>query len=173
MLGDNGRFYVSPELVPLYSKFIETADFITPNQFEAEALSGLSCKYPQKVLTHFHKKGIKTVVITSVETEDLDILTLYASSQSEKFRIECPKYLQRLTGTGDLFCALLVGYMELNDLKMSCLMALSVMQEIISDTIQRSDSSAYPDLCIIENKRMIENPKISPKLKVYDFIDKE
>jgi pyridoxine kinase len=35
-MGDGGALYVAPEIVPLYRDILRIADFITPNQFEAE-----------------------------------------------------------------------------------------------------------------------------------------
>lgn len=36
VMGDGGALYVAPEIVPLYRDILRIADFITPNQFEAE-----------------------------------------------------------------------------------------------------------------------------------------
>lgn len=37
VLGDNGRLYVAPELIPVYqTRLCALADVITPNGFEAE-----------------------------------------------------------------------------------------------------------------------------------------
>jgi pyridoxine kinase len=36
VMGDNGKIYVSPEVVPAYKRLIHDADLILPNQFEAE-----------------------------------------------------------------------------------------------------------------------------------------
>lgn len=36
VMGDDGRIYVSEEVVPMYKKMLRDADLILPNQFEAE-----------------------------------------------------------------------------------------------------------------------------------------
>jgi pyridoxine kinase len=36
VMGDNGKIYVSEEVVPAYKRLIHDADLILPNQFEAE-----------------------------------------------------------------------------------------------------------------------------------------
>lgn len=42
-MGDNGRLYVPEELVPVYrDEVIPLATVLTPNQFEAETLTGMS-----------------------------------------------------------------------------------------------------------------------------------
>lgn len=35
-MGDQGRLYVNPDVVPAYKNVIRHADLILPNQFEAE-----------------------------------------------------------------------------------------------------------------------------------------
>ncbi|CAI5936922.1 unnamed protein product, partial [Closterium sp. NIES-64] len=42
VMGDDGRLYIRPELVPIYRhQVVPVATLITPNQFEAEQLTGL------------------------------------------------------------------------------------------------------------------------------------
>eukprot|EP00850_Spirogloea_muscicola_P012385 SM000079S22503 [mRNA] locus=s79:550062:551716:- [translate_table: standard] len=42
VMGDNGKLYIRPELVPIYrEKVAPLASLLTPNQFEAEQLTGL------------------------------------------------------------------------------------------------------------------------------------
>ena len=36
VMGDQGRLYVNPDVVPAYKNVIQHADLILPNQFEAE-----------------------------------------------------------------------------------------------------------------------------------------
>lgn len=36
VMGDEGKLYVSSEVVPVYKSLIPHADLITPNQFETE-----------------------------------------------------------------------------------------------------------------------------------------
>ncbi|KAL1901663.1 putative pyridoxal kinase [Ceratocystis pirilliformis] len=36
VMGDNGKLYVAPEVVPAYKSIIQYADLISPNKFEAE-----------------------------------------------------------------------------------------------------------------------------------------
>lgn len=46
VMGDNGRLYVAPDVLPAYKKQLNQADLILPNQFEAEyacMLSVLCC----------------------------------------------------------------------------------------------------------------------------------
>lgn len=38
-MGDNGRVYVSDDVIPVYKQMLPYADLILPNQFEAEFVS--------------------------------------------------------------------------------------------------------------------------------------
>ena len=61
VLGDNGRCYVPEELINFYcSKLIVEAHIITPNQFEAELLSGIKVNSRTdavRCLDELHNKG--------------------------------------------------------------------------------------------------------------------
>ncbi|KAI8541923.1 hypothetical protein RHMOL_Rhmol08G0098100 [Rhododendron molle] len=47
VMGDEGKLYVPPELVTVYrEKVVPVASMLTPNQFEAEQLTGLRCIIP-------------------------------------------------------------------------------------------------------------------------------
>lgn len=73
-MGDNGAMYVPPEILPVYKDLIvPLADVLTPNQFEAELITG----YPVKTLKDalyviklLHDKGVKTVALSSSELGD-------------------------------------------------------------------------------------------------------
>ena len=63
-----------------------------------------------------HKKGTKTVIISSTEIGDQGILTLLASSKTmdgrlERVRLSMPKIDAIFTGTGDLFSCMLLAWM--------------------------------------------------------------
>lgn len=69
MLGDDGEMYVPKSLIPIYqNKILPLADICTPNQFEAELLTGKSIRTKEdawQAIDWFHEKGIKIVVLSS------------------------------------------------------------------------------------------------------------
>lgn len=69
VLGDDGEMYVPESLIPIYqNKILPLADICTPNQFEAERLTGKSIKTEEdawRAIEWFHEKGIKIVVLSS------------------------------------------------------------------------------------------------------------
>ena len=60
VLGDHGKYYVPEELSTYYrNQLFSLADVITPNQFEAEVLSGICIKTEKDVrdiCLYFHNK---------------------------------------------------------------------------------------------------------------------
>lgn len=69
VLGDNGHLYVPKTLIPIYqNEILPLCDICTPNQFEAEILTGKKINTPDdawEAVEWFHEKGVKTVVISS------------------------------------------------------------------------------------------------------------
>ncbi|XP_057989659.1 pyridoxal kinase isoform X3 [Hevea brasiliensis] len=118
VMGDEGKLYVPPELVAVYrEKVVPVASMLTPNQFEAENLTGLRIvteKDGLEACNILHAAGPSKVVITSINIDDN--LLLIGSHEKEKgqdperFKIVIPKIPAYFTGTGDLMTALLLGW---------------------------------------------------------------
>ncbi|KAJ9613996.1 putative pyridoxal kinase [Cladophialophora chaetospira] len=125
VMGDQGRLYVSEDIVPAYKALVREADLILPNQFEAELLSGVSINslsgVANAVRTLHKTQGTKHVVVTSVgfgdegqKNGDAGTLTVVGSSRKQDgsarlFKIEVPKLNCYFSGTGDMFAALMVA----------------------------------------------------------------
>ncbi|KAJ2662098.1 putative pyridoxal kinase [Coemansia sp. RSA 1200] len=132
VLGDDGALYVPEELVSLYRDVLcPLADIITPNQFEAEALSGTtisSLEDARTVCNKLHSLGVPNVVITSLalpaadaqseeERDHSGLLYLVGSQQTTRggekktqcFYIAFPRLYGYFTGSGDLFTALVAA----------------------------------------------------------------
>ena len=123
VMGDQGRLYVSEDIVPQYKKIVREADLILPNQFEAELLSG--CKIESlsgvvNAVNTLHKMyGVRHVVVTSVrfgggEEGGLTVVgsTSTKDGKARCFKIEVPKLDCFFSGTGDMFAALMVGRLK-------------------------------------------------------------
>ena len=71
VLGDNGRFYVPADLLPVYrDELCPLATLLTPNQFEAEQLSGVTIAgraSAEAALDALHALGARCVVVTSTD----------------------------------------------------------------------------------------------------------
>ncbi|KAJ9054964.1 hypothetical protein DSO57_1009121 [Entomophthora muscae] len=133
VIGDNGKLYVSPEVIPIYRDVIcPMADIITPNQFEAELLTEitiLSIEDLAKVFDKFHKMGIKNVILTSCNVLPKSHSTSQGSSSENKktsfmyasqlvddkpvaFYIAYPQKNHHFIGTGDLLASLILGWYQ-------------------------------------------------------------
>lgn len=66
VMGDDDRLYVSEDLVPAYrDQIISLATVLTPNQYEAELLTGTKIDSKASALAacqSLHKSGVATVV---------------------------------------------------------------------------------------------------------------
>ncbi|PGH23255.1 pyridoxal kinase [Polytolypa hystricis UAMH7299] len=71
VMGDQGRIYVSEDVVPAYKHIIPFADLVLPNQFEAELLSGIkitSLSNLADAITVIHRTyHVPHVIVTSVQ----------------------------------------------------------------------------------------------------------
>lgn len=115
-MGDQGRLYVSEEVVPVYKSLLPHADLIAPNQFEAELLSGVhidSLETLSQAIDALHTTyRTPHIVITSVtfpSTPDKMFCagsTLTPSGAPRKFIHDIEVMDGFFSGTGDLFAAL-------------------------------------------------------------------
>ncbi|MED6241747.1 hypothetical protein ATANTOWER_025798, partial [Ataeniobius toweri] len=162
VLGDHGSMYVPQNLYPVYkNKVVPVADIITPNQFEAELLTGKnisSQKDAVEVMDLLHAMGPDTVVITSSDLPprlgDRFLVSLGSqrhvhpdgSRTTQRVRIEVPKVDAVFVGTGDLFAAMLLAWTHHypNDLKTACEKTFSVMHHVIQRTISYAHELAGP-----------------------------
>uniref|UniRef100_A0A9J7X200 Pyridoxal kinase n=2 Tax=Cyprinus carpio TaxID=7962 RepID=A0A9J7X200_CYPCA len=187
VLGDHGSMYVPQNLHPVYkNKVVPVADIITPNQFEAELLTGKNIsteKDAVEVMDLLHKMGPDTVVITSsdlpprlgdrflVSFGSKRILMPDGTRTTQRIRIEVPKVDAVFVGTGDLFAAMLLAWTHHypTDLKTACEKTFSVMHHVIRRTISyahemagpgRRPSPAQLELRMVQSKADIEDPTI-------------
>ncbi|KAJ8731321.1 hypothetical protein PYW07_004485 [Mythimna separata] len=175
VMGDNGKMYVPEEILPVFRDvLVPLADVVTPNQFEAELMTGLKVHNLDdalKVIQALHDKGIKTVVLSSTDLGDDDHMIGIASTAGACYQITIPKVDCTFTGTGDLFAALFLAWWHKtnNNLKLTLENTISTLQNIVQDTYQKArvvqPSGKIPpklrELRLIQNKTLIENPKIT------------
>ncbi|KAI1294896.1 Pyridoxal kinase [Halotydeus destructor] len=172
VMGDNGRMYVPEDLLPFYTeKIIPLADVITPNQYEAQLLTGIEINTEEdaiRAMDVLHKRGISIVVLSSTELGTSGHLVALGSKVTDagmqRVRYKIPKFPVSFTGTGDLFAALLLAWLDKsdNDLKTSVEKVLATMQNILYRTYeyakQKGISPATLELKLIQSKRDIEEP---------------
>ncbi|KFW95323.1 Pyridoxal kinase, partial [Phalacrocorax carbo] len=188
-----GSMYVPKDLLPVYrDKVVPVADIITPNQFEAELLTGRKIhteKEALEVMDMLHAMGPETVVITSSDLQaplGNDYLMALGSHRktaadgtkmTQRIRVESPKVDAVFVGTGDLFAAMLLAWTHKhpNNLKVACEKTVSAMQHVLQRTIKSAKAqagegnkpnSAQLELRMVQSKKDIENPEIIVKATV-------
>lgn len=183
--GDDGRFYCRPELPDAFRNIIvPLASVLTPNQFEAETLTGMKIKNindAAEVCNALHNFGPHTVVLTSTLLPGTENeVTVIASTNQvqdedspQKLVLRIPRVHAYFTGTGDLFTALLLAwlYKSPRDLKHAMEMAVSGLQAVLRNTVKAcgfdatSDESssevwASRELRLIQNQDQLLSPTI-------------
>ncbi|WMV16913.1 hypothetical protein MTR67_010298 [Solanum verrucosum] len=184
VMGDEGKLYVPPELVMVYrEKVVPVASVLTPNQFEAEQLTGSSItseKDGQEACNILHAAGPSKVVITSINIDGT--LLLIGSHQKEKgqspeqFKIVIPKIPAYFTGTGDLTTALLLGWSNKypNDLDKAAELAVSSVQALLLRTLADYQKAGYDcqssslEIRLIQSLDDIRNPEVKYRAKRYN-----
>lgn len=170
--------YVPDELLPVYRDvIIPLADIVTPNQFEAETLTGLKIHTEDdalKAMDILHNKGPKTVVISSSDIgQEGYIVSFFSSVKNgtrECYKIEMPHVPGFFSGTGDLYAACLLAWLyKDNNQKEAFEKTLSTVQAVIKRTYNHAISLSGPkkkfttaemELRLIQSKSDIENPEI-------------
>ncbi|XP_052811922.1 pyridoxal kinase-like isoform X2 [Mya arenaria] len=178
VMGDNGKLYVPEDLLPVYKDvIIPKADIVTPNQFEAELLTDMKISNEADALLAMQRlldKGPRTVVLSSTNLGSNGKLVALACSvkngTKECYRIEMPYLDAIFVGTGDLFAACLLAWMQKDsDLKSALEKTVSTVQTVIHRTLQaakevagsETPTPAQMELRLMQSKADIENPKIN------------
>ncbi|XP_038615916.1 pyridoxal kinase [Tachyglossus aculeatus] len=188
-----GSMYVPEDLLPVYKeKVVPVSDIITPNQFEAELLTGRKIHTQEEaleVMDLLHSMGPETVVITSSDLPSSlgsDYLIALGSQKktksdgskvTERIRMEMRKVDAVFVGTGDLFAAMLLAWTHKhpNNLKVACEKTVSAMHHVLQRTIEsakaqagkgKKPSPAELELRMVQSKKDIENPEIIVKATV-------
>ncbi|XP_010634737.1 pyridoxal kinase [Fukomys damarensis] len=182
-----GGAYVPEDLLPVYrERVVPVADIITPNQFEAELLSGRRIRSQEEALTVMdvlHSMGPDTVVITSSDLPSprgSDYLIALGSQRTrrpdgstvtQRIRMEMLKVDAVFVGTGDLFAAMLLAWTHKHpdNLKVACEKTVSAMHHVLQRTIRcakaqagegHKPSPAQLELRMVQSKKDIEDPEI-------------
>lgn len=180
VMGDHGFLYVPAELVPIYKRdLLPMADIVTPNQFESELLTGIAIRDEGAALDAMealHVMGATSVVITSTTVDSNgNTLVVFASKRTgdrmTSLRVDVPRMDAQFCGTGDLFAAILVGWMTKsnNNLRVSVEKTVSTIQAVLKKTYRHAQNmhtepellkytSHELELRLVQSKDEIEEP---------------
>lgn len=160
VMGDNGKLYVSPELVSIYrDEVVPKAWLIAPNAFEASTLTSIeiidkaSC---HEAIQKLHSMGPTFVAITSVNLGD-KMCVVMSEKGGSVWVIETKIVPGHFTGTGDLTTALITAHMMLteNDIKKTLQRTVKTVYSIISET-HKHYGGKTGELRIVQCKELIE-----------------
>ncbi|KAF3445251.1 hypothetical protein FNV43_RR14945 [Rhamnella rubrinervis] len=184
VMGDEGKLYVPPELVSVYrEKVVPVASMLTPNQFEAEQLTGLRIGSEidgREACNILHAAGPSKVVITSFSLDgNLFLIGSHQKEQGqlpEQFKIKIPKIPAYFTGTGDLMTALLLGWSNKypNNLGKAAELAVSSLQALLQRTLNdyktagHDPKSSSLEIRLIQSQDDIRNPQVNFKAEMYN-----
>ncbi|CAG9771965.1 unnamed protein product [Ceutorhynchus assimilis] len=179
VMGDNGQMYVPKELLPIYKESIlPIATILFPNLFEAELLTDIKVESEAniwQIIEALHSKGIETVCISSAELPENinNTLMVFASNKKLKLKLEVPKLPVSFTGTGDLFSALMLCFLQQSDLKESLEKTMAAMQAVLKRTYdyacQHGKNVKNMELKLVQSREDILNPKIVHRATVVEI----
>lgn len=177
VMGDDGKMYVPEELLPFYrDKMISLADVLTPNQFEAELLTGIPILNEDtafQALDALHDKGVPIVVLSSARlppsSENITVIASKVGSDSckERFRCEIEQMDAKFTGTGDLTAALLLAWLHRTnrDLPLALSKTMSAVQAVLKRTMKHATAAQHGltprnlELKLVQSKAELESPQ--------------
>ncbi|MEX0590862.1 MAG: pyridoxal kinase PdxY [Xanthobacteraceae bacterium] len=117
VIGDIGRgVFVRPGIPEfMRERAVPAADFVTPNQFELDHLSGLTSRTLDETVRAcgaIHAMGPMTVLVTSLHVEDTprNAIDLFASGPDGRFRVRTPLLDIDVNGAGDAVAALFFAH---------------------------------------------------------------
>ncbi|RWS14967.1 pyridoxal kinase-like protein, partial [Dinothrombium tinctorium] len=181
VMGDRGKMYVSPDLLPIYrDKLTQLADVVTPNQFEAELLTGIKIVNEDdaiKAMDILHSRGVPIVIISSSDLGDEETLIALGSMKrgrkTERYRIKIPLFPTSFVGTGDLFAALLLAWLTKTDFNLSLSLenTIATLQDVLKSTYNYASNAKGGFTSENLELKLIQN--VSSILKPQTFIESE
>ena len=164
-MGDYGKGVFASEGIPdfISALAVPSADIVTPNQFEAELISGsviAGVDDAKAACEIIHGMGPSIVLITSFKPyEGPDkTISVFMSSQQGFYILSTPELSLDLppSGAGDLAAALfLARYLPGRD----PVLALESMMDSVFSIFERSRADGASELSIIPAQEAIANPR--------------
>ncbi len=167
----NTHCFVPPAVLSFFKEHLE-ADIITPNQYEAELLSGIPIEHPddlKAVSAFFHAKGCGIVIITGIQMKGFspNILHIYGGQEDQHYLYATPEYIFPISpnGTGDLFSALFLGsYLHRADLAWALTRSIVLMDAVLARTAEKQQR----ELAVLE---VDYKPMELPAAKILKLIE--
>jgi pyridoxine kinase len=167
VMGDVGRgFYVKPDIPGIFKKeLIPLADIVTPNQFELDAITGITTQNIDdtlKAINILHEMGPSIALVTSYKEKEGE-LSMIASDKKEIYKITTPELPlgKGVAGTGDMTSAIFLSrYLETGNLKKTLELCTASVFGVLEASLQTADakSGAPIELKIIDAQQELVSP---------------
>jgi pyridoxine kinase len=164
VMGDYGRgvFVREGILDFMRGRALPMADIITPNQFEAELLTGLRIRNLGEARTAamaLHGMGPAIVLLTSYKPEDAKAgeISILLSVEGQAYLVTTPEleFATLPNGAGDLTSALFLGhYLETRD----PVRALELMTDSVYSVFEATKKSGRRELALVASRDSISRP---------------
>lgn len=164
VIGDFGRGVFVDAAIPkcFLEEGFKRATILTPNFYEFSYFLQQGIRTESdlaKGLEFYFSKGIQTVLVTSVETEETPehCLDCYASDRNQIWRIRTPKLDIAPNGGGDLISALFfVHYLRTQSIVEALKLSVNTTFQIYALTAQESSR----ELMLVKGQGYIEQPEL-------------
>jgi pyridoxine kinase len=164
VMGDyGGGVYVREGIEDFIGNYaIPAADIVTPNQFEAELISGScieSLDDARKAADAIHEKGPRIVLITSFQptASEAGSISIFLSEEGRSWTVTTPELPMdpAPNGAGDLTAALFLGqYLKTR----SASSALELMADSVFSVFERTKEGGSRELKLVESRDAILSP---------------
>lgn len=164
VMGDVGRgIFVKEGILPFFrEEAIPAADIITPNQFEAELITGLTIESQEDALEAIralHSLGPSVVLMTSYKVPDTrpGEISILLSVRGEAYLLSTPELAFSIqpNGGGDLTAALfLAHYLREGD----PVLALELMADTVFSVYKASQERGQRELALVSSRDAILKP---------------
>jgi len=158
VMGDDGRFFVEPELRALIrDRAVPAADIVTPNAFELAYLCDGPVRTPEEAVAA--ADGLRALgprVAAATGIRQADRVTTAAIGDGGAWAVETPWIETQAWGAGDAFAALFLGaYLEDRDVAGALGFAVSAIHAIL-DRTAKEDSD---EMLLVAAQDAIRAPK--------------
>jgi len=173
VMGDDGKLYVPPDLVDVYAKeLLPLANILTPNQFEAEQLTGMVIRTMADALACVDAlllfvSGVVVITSVTLDSHPQDILIVVGykdAKATNHFGFAVERLPCSFSGTGDLFSALILAHIHRTpqDIRGSVRNSLRSIQSVLQRTMtvwsKNKSNMSSRELALIDSKDDIEHP---------------
>ena len=166
VMGDTGRGLFVRGAIPalLHDDAVPSSDILTPNQFELERLTGLSCDSQADLLaavrrlqSRMRPAGPRLVLVTSVRNgaTPVEASEMIAASPSQAYLLRTPELALSPSGAGDLIAALFLFHvLETRDLRAALEAAASATWGVLEHTLR----AGARELCLVAAQQQLVTP---------------